>query len=152
MNHKQSLDRPTTLPTRKANPQTTKRHQVPSRSPSLNQPSLTARSKTFHLPLFQRTPYLSLISSSKYVPKRDMGAMQVGTLNHLHSVISGRVPKEIAPEEIHLTDSPRQEPSNPIRSKPRWMERTPIRGNPGPVTANPQSPGRTCSRYASRGR
>lgn len=82
MNHKQSLDRPTTLPTRKANPQTTKRHQVPSRSPSLNQPSLTARSKTFHLPLFQRTPYLSLISSSKYVPKRDMGAMQVGTLNH----------------------------------------------------------------------
>lgn len=142
MNHKQSLDRPTTLPTRKANPQTTKRHQVPSRSPSLNQPSLTAHSKTFHLPLFQRTPYLSLISSSKYVPKRDKGAMQVGTLNHLHSVISGRVPKEIAPEEIHLTHSPRQEPSNPIRSKPRVSDgANPHPWEPRPGYREPTKPG-----------
>ena len=106
MNHKQSLDRPTTLPTRKANPQTTKRHQVPSRSPSLNQPSLTAHSKTFHLPLFQRTPYLSLISSSKYVPKRDKGAMQVGTLNH-HQSNQRRLffsPKVMTHQSLHYMD------------------------------------------------
>lgn len=71
-----------------------------------------------------------------------MGATQLGTLNHLHSAITGRVPKEIAAEEIHLTHSPRQEPSNPLRSKPRVSDgANPHPWEPRPGYREPTKPG-----------
>ena len=137
----------------KANPQTSMNHQVPSRSPPLNQPPLIAHSKRSPSPTLSENPLPVPHLLFKVCPKmREAGVGQVGTSQPPTLSISGRVPKEIPPQETHPTYCPRPEPSNTQRANPKSrMEQTPISGNPGLVTANPQRPGRTCSRCVSRG-
>ena len=128
-------------------------HNEPSRTlevPAPQQPSPTAHSKSLHLPLSENPlPGPGLLF--KVCPGiAGMGAMQLGTPNP-HSVISGRAPQEVAPKKFSHA-APTSGALNPLRGKPRVADgANPVHGNPGPVTANPRSPGRTCSRYASRG-
>lgn len=125
-------------------------HGAPSRSPPLSQPSPTAHSKPCHLPLSEKPlPGPGLLF--KACPGiGDMGAMQPGTLT-LHPVISGRVPKEVAPKKSShaVPTSGALKPPQEQTASRGWGEPHPREPRPG--YREPRSPGRTCSRYASRG-
>lgn len=88
-------------------------HQVPSRSPPLNQPSLTAL-QDVHLPLFQKTPHLSLhLLFKAYVPKYETWGRrgpdpQPPTLSYQWAGPQRDRPRR----NSHLTHSP-HEPSHP---------------------------------------